>query len=137
MEESLFNKLVLIRRELHKHPELGFLEFKTAALVQAELEQLQIPVERVLSTGVIGTLQKSPGPTVLLRADMDALLVLEDTDLPFKSLTDGCMHACGHDLHTAMLLGAAHVLKDADFSGTVKFLFQPAEESALRSPEKA
>ena len=136
MEEQIFNKLVHIRRQLHQNPELGFHEFKTAALLQAALEELQIPVERVISTGLIGVLQKGPGPTVVLRADMDALPVLEDTDLPFRSLTDGCAHACGHDLHMTILLGAAHLLNKADFSGTVKFLFQPSEEGSLRSPEK-
>ncbi|HVU55420.1 MAG TPA: M20 family metallopeptidase [Puia sp.] len=136
MEERLFDKLVRVRRRLHQIPELGFQEFKTAAFLQAELEALQIPVERVLATGLIGVLRKGAGPTVVLRADMDALPVLEGTNLPFKSLTDGCAHACGHDLHMTILLGAAHLLNKADFNGTIKFLFQPSEESALRSPEK-
>src|SRR6187402_3603452 len=100
MDEQLFSKLVTIRRQLHQNPELGFQEHKTAALIEHELGQLQIPTERVASTGVIGTLQKGPGPTVILRADMDALPVLEDTGLSYRSLTDGLMHACGHDLHT-------------------------------------
>lgn len=136
MEAQLFNELVRIRRQLHQNPELGFQEFKTADLVEGELKKLQIPTERVISTGVIGTLRKGPGPVILLRADMDALPVLEDTGLSFRSLTDGCAHACGHDLHMTILLGAAHLLREADFKGTVKFLFQPSEESSLRSPEK-
>jgi amidohydrolase len=136
MEDTLFNRLVKIRRQLHRNPELGFVEFKTAELLQEELEALQIPVERVVSTGLIGTLQKGKGPVILLRADMDALPVQEDTGLPFSSSTEGCMHACGHDLHMTMLLGAAHLLKDAAFEGTVKFVFQPSEEGSLRSPEK-
>lgn len=136
MEEKLFNELVRIRRQLHRHPELGFNEFKTAALVEDSLGRLDIPVERVASTGVIGTLEKGAGPMIVLRADMDALPVQEDTGLPFRSTTDGVMHACGHDLHTTMLLGAAHLLKDMDFEGTVKFVFQPSEEGNLRSPER-
>jgi len=133
---QLFNELVRIRRQLHQNPELGFQEFKTADLIEGELKKLRIPTERVISTGVIGTLRRGTGPTVLLRADMDALPVLEDTGLSFRSLTDGCAHACGHDLHMTILLGAAHLLNEVDFNGTIKFLFQPSEESALRSPEK-
>ena len=136
MDSQLFGRLVGIRRQLHQHPELGFTEFKTAALVESFLQELDIPVERVAVTGVVGTLKKGEGPTVMIRADMDALPVLEDTGLPFSSLTEGLMHACGHDLHTTMLLGAAFLLKEARFEGTVKFVFQPAEESNLRSPVK-
>jgi len=136
MKDQLFNELVRIRRQLHQNPELGFQEFRTADLIEGELKKLQIPTERVISTGVIGTLRKGPGPTVLLRADMDALPVLEDTGLSFRSLTDGCAHACGHDLHMTILLGAAHLLHTADFKGTIQFLFQPSEESSLRSPVK-
>jgi amidohydrolase len=136
MEDFLFNKLVMIRRHLHRNPELGFVEFETAALIESELKALEIPVERIVGTGLIGTLQKREGPVVVLRADMDALPVQEDTGLPFSSSTDGCMHACGHDLHMTMLLGAAHLLKNAPFDGTVLFVFQPSEEGSLRSPEK-
>lgn len=134
MDQQLFSRLVSIRRQLHQNPELGFREYKTGELIEDELKNLQIPTEKVASTGIIGTLRKGEGPTVVLRADMDALPVLEDTGLPYRSLTDGVMHACGHDLHTTMVLGAAHLLHDRDFRGTVKFLFQPAEESPLRSP---
>lgn len=148
MDKQLFDRLVSIRRQLHQNPELGFTEFKTAALVEHHLRELDIPFEKVAVTGIVATLKKgsgsasssgsSPasGPTVMLRADMDALPVLEDTGLPFSSLTDGLMHACGHDLHTTMLLGAAYLLKEKDFEGTIKFVFQPAEESNLRSPVK-
>jgi amidohydrolase len=136
MEPGLFEKLVSVRRQLHQMPELGFNEFKTAALIRAQLEELQIPVEPVASTGLIGTLTKGEGPTVMLRADMDALPVQEGTDLPYRSLTDGAMHACGHDLHMTMLLGAAVLLQAAHFQGTVKLVFQPSEEGNLRSPEK-
>jgi len=136
MEEQLFNELVRIRRQLHQNPELGFQEFRTADLIEGELKKLRIPTERVISTGVIGTLRKGNGPTILLRADMDALPVFEDSGLSFRSLTDGCAHACGHDMHMTILLGAAHLLHAIDFKGTILFLFQPAEESSLRSPEK-
>jgi amidohydrolase len=136
MERELFEKLVSIRRQLHQIPELGFNEFKTAALIEAQLEEWQIPVEHVASTGLIGTLKKGEGPTVMLRADMDALPVQEPSDAPFRSLHDGAMHACGHDLHMTMLLGAAALLRGADFQGTVKLVFQPSEEGNLRSPEK-
>lgn len=136
MEEELFNTLVQIRRQLHQVPELGFTEFQTSALVEASLRKLQIPIESVAKTGLIGTLRKGNGPTVVLRADMDALPVSEDPQRPFASKTEGLMHACGHDLHMTMLLGAAHLLKDTAFEGTVKFVFQPSEEGNLRSPEK-
>jgi amidohydrolase len=136
MDNRLFESLVKIRRQLHQNPELGFKEFKTSALVQEQLQALDIPFEGVAETGVIGTLKKGEGPIIVLRADMDALPILEDTDLPFHSLTPGIMHACGHDLHTTMLLGAARLLKEAPFEGTIKLAFQPAEESSARSPEK-
>src|SRR5258706_13579702 len=128
MEQQFFNKLVQIRRQLHQIPELGFMEFKTSALVEAQLRELGIPVESVAKTGLIGTLKKGTGPTVVLRADMDALPVLEDSNVSFPSLTEGVMHACGHDLHMTMVLGAAHLLKEAEFEGTVQFVFQPSVE---------
>ena len=136
METTLFSKLVGIRRRLHENPELSFHEFQTSAFLEGQLTELGIPVEKVASTGLIGTLKKGDGPTVILRADMDALPVEEASGVPFSSKNKGTMHACGHDLHMTMLLGAAHLLKDADFHGTVKFVFQPAEEGNLRSPVK-
>jgi amidohydrolase len=136
METTLFSKLVGIRRRLHENPELSFHEFQTSAFLEAQLTELGIPVEKVASTGLIGTLKKGDGPTVILRADMDALPVEEASGVPFSSKNKGTMHACGHDLHMTMLLGAAHLLKDADFHGTVKFVFQPAEEGNLGSPVK-
>src|ERR1700720_5017712 len=136
MDNRLFESLVTIRRQLHQNPELGFKEFKTSALVQEQLRGLDIPFEGVAETGLIATLSKGEGPTIVLRADMDALPILEDTDLAFHSFTPGVMHACGHDLHTTMLLGAAHQLKDAPFDGTVKLVFQPSEEGTARSPQK-
>lgn len=137
MEKQLFQQLVQIRREIHQTPELGFQEFKTSALVQKYLQKLGIPYETLAVTGILATLKKGEGQTVVLRADMDALPIKEDTGLTFSSGIENKMHACGHDIHTTMLLGAANLLKDKDFSGTVKFLFQPSEEGNLRSPEPA
>lgn len=136
MDHQLFQQLIAIRREIHQNPELGFHEFKTSALVQQYLQELEIPFETLAVTGVLATLKKGEGPTVVLRADMDALPIKEDTGLPFTSLSENKMHACGHDLHTTMLLGAVNLLNDRNFQGTVKFLFQPSEEGNLRSPEK-
>jgi amidohydrolase len=136
MEKQLFDKLVNIWRQLHQHPELGFREFQTSALVQQTLSQLGIPFETVAVTGVLGTLKKGEGPVVVLRADMDALPIQEETGLPFHSVHNNVMHACGHDIHTTMLLGAAHLLQQKAFSGTVQLLFQPSEEGTANSPEK-
>lgn len=136
MQTQLFEKLVGIRRHFHQFPELGFTEFKTSAFIEAQLGELSIATEKVAVTGLIGTLTKGDGPTVILRADMDALPVVEPADAPFRSHHEGVMHACGHDLHMTMLLGAAHLLKDADYRGTIKFVFQPSEEGNARSPVK-
>ena len=126
-------ELIEIRRDLHRHPEVGFKEMRTAGIVAGYLENLGIEVHQGLAaTGVIGTLRGTlPGSRVVgLRADMDALSIQEATELPYASANDGVMHACGHDGHTAMLLGAARYLSEhRDFSGTVRFIFQPAEES--------
>ena len=123
---------VAIRRDIHAHPELGMEEERTAALVARELRALGIEtVEGVGKYGVVGTLRgKRPGQGAIgLRADMDALALTEHTGLPYASKAQGRMHACGHDGHTTMLLGAARVLaEDPDFAGTVHFIFQPAEE---------
>lgn len=123
--------LTVIRRDLHEHPELGFQEHRTAGIVAAELERLGIAVTRGIGgTGVVGVLTgKRPGKTIGLRADMDALPIDEQTNLPWASKTPGVMHACGHDAHTTMLLGAARYLAETcDFAGTAVFIFQPAEE---------
>jgi amidohydrolase len=134
-------RLINWRRDLHEHPELGNREFRTAALVAEHLRALGLDEVRtgVAHTGVIGLLKGAlPGPVVALRADMDALPVTEEVDLPFASKvtttwngeTVGVMHACGHDLHTAILMGVAEVLAGlrANLRGSVKFIFQPAEE---------
>jgi amidohydrolase len=124
--------LTAIRRDIHAHPELGFEETRTAALVAARLRDWGLEVtEGVGRLGVVGTLRgRRPGQGAIgLRADMDALAVTERTGLPYASANPGRMHACGHDGHTTMLLGAAQMLAEApDFAGTVHFIFQPAEE---------
>jgi len=129
-------EIIKTRRELHSNPELSYKEFHTSKFVAEKLKQLGIEVKTgVGGTGVVGILRGSrPGKVVGLRADMDALPVKEEVDLPFKSKNEGVMHACGHDTHVAMLLGAAKILAKhrADLRGTVKFLFQPAEEDGGR-----
>ena len=123
--------IIDIRRELHKHPELMYEEIKTSALVRRELDKLGIAYQSpIAKTGVLALIGNGNGPCVALRADMDALPIHEETDIPFKSEIDGKMHACGHDCHTAMLLGAAKILKskENEFNGTIKLFFQPAEE---------
>jgi hippurate hydrolase len=118
------------RRDLHAHPELAFNEFRTADLVARELADMGIDVHRGLGkTGVVGTLSHGDGPAIALRADMDALPVKELNAFAHCSRQAGTMHACGHDGHTAMLLGAArHLAANPCFRGTVHFVFQPAEE---------
>ncbi|MBX5164121.1 MULTISPECIES: M20 aminoacylase family protein [unclassified Rhizobium] len=123
--------LTALRRDLHAHPELGFEEERTAGIVARLLEEAGIAVHRGLAgTGVVGTLQVGNGTRRIgLRADMDALAMPETAERPYRSTVPGKMHACGHDGHTAMLLGAArHLAATRGFSGTVHFIFQPAEE---------
>ncbi|NID11141.1 amidohydrolase [Fibrella aestuarina] len=139
---SVERKVVTWRRDFHQNPELGNRETRTAGIIAAHLHSLGIEVKTgVGKTGVVGILKGGkPGPVVALRADMDGLPVTERVDLPFKSTVTteynnqqtGVMHACGHDTHVAMLMGAAEVLASmkADLKGTVKFIFQPAEEGA-------
>jgi amidohydrolase len=124
--------LIEIRRDIHAHPELGFEEVRTAGVVAAELARLGIPhTTGIGKTGVVGLIQGGrPGPVLAIRADMDALPMQEKTGLPFASTIDGKMHACGHDIHTTTLLGVAAVLRELapQLAGTVKLVFQPAEE---------
>lgn len=123
--------LTALRQDLHAHPELGFEEERTSAIVARLLEEAGITVHRGLGgTGVVGTLQVGNGTrSIGLRADMDALAMPETADRPYKSTIPGKMHACGHDGHTTLLLGAARALaRSRSFSGTVHFIFQPAEE---------
>jgi amidohydrolase len=125
-------RLVAIRRDIHAHPELAFEETRTAAIVAAELARLGIPHRTgVGRTGVLGRIAGGrPGPTLAIRADMDALPIQEETGLAFASTVAGKMHACGHDIHTATLLGVAAVLQGLapSLAGTVVLVFQPAEE---------
>ena len=119
------------RRTIHQHPELMYEEFETSKLVQKTLSDLDIKFQKDIAiTGVVGIVGNGNGPCVALRADMDALPIHEETDIDFKSKIDGKMHACGHDCHTAMLLGAARLLKEneKEINGTIKLIFQPAEE---------
>lgn len=131
IEADIEASMIAWRRDLHAHPELAFQEHRTADLVAKELIGMGISVVRGLGrTGVVGTLTTGAGPSIGLRADMDALPVLELNEAPHRSTHAGVMHACGHDGHTAMLLGAArHLSSKRDFSGTVHFIFQPAEEN--------
>lgn len=134
------NKVIEWRRDIHQHPELSNQEFRTAGVVEKHLKSLGIPVQvEIAGTGVVGVLEGGkPGPVVALRADMDALPVKEMVDVPFKSEVTavyndqevGVMHACGHDTHVAILMGAAEVLAGMreEIPGTIKFIFQPAEE---------
>ena len=130
--EKYYEEIVRIRHQLHMYPELGYSEFKTSELVATELKKLNLEVKQnVAKTGVVALLRgKYPGKTILLRADMDALRVNEETNLDFKSKVSGVMHACGHDGHTASLLGAAMILSQLrdELHGNIKFMFQPDEE---------
>jgi amidohydrolase len=125
---GLFDTLVTLRRRMHQHPELGFHELETSRLAAETLTALGLSVDTgVGKTGVVGHLGHD-GPTVALRADMDALSISEANDLPYTSRVPGVMHACGHDAHTSMLLGAAMLLSRMELPGRVRFLFQPCEE---------
>lgn len=120
-------------RDLHRHPELAFHEHRTAAAVVSALRPLELDVTTgVGGTGVVAVLHNGSGPVIMVRADMDALPVAEATGLPYSSATDGVAHACGHDMHTACLVGALHLLAGGreEWSGTVVAVFQPAEELA-------
>ncbi|MBL7738037.1 MAG: amidohydrolase [Chitinophagaceae bacterium] len=125
-------EFIEIRHHLHAHPELSYQEFETSKFVQAKLKEQGIPFEIKATTGVIGLIEgKNPGKRIVaLRADMDALPIKEENDVIYKSKHEGVMHACGHDVHTTCLLGAARILNELknEWEGTVKLIFQPGEE---------
>lgn len=121
-----------IRRHIHAHPELSYKEFKTSAFVQEKLQILNIPFEIKATTGVVGLIKgRNPEKRVIaLRADMDALPIREENNISYKSQNEGVMHACGHDAHTSILLGASKILNELkeEWEGTIKLIFQPGEE---------
>jgi hippurate hydrolase len=123
---------IAIRRHLHANPELSYQEFETCKFVQAQLTKIGIPFTVIATTGVLGIIEgKNPSKRVIaLRADMDALPIVEENEVDYKSKNEGVMHACGHDVHTTILLGAAKILWSLrdEFEGTIKLLFQPGEE---------
>ena len=132
--KKLQDELTRLRRDIHANPELGFQEFRTSALVADTLTELGIDVKTgVGRTGVVGQIGTGDGPTIAIRADMDALPILQDSTAEYKSQNDGVMHACGHDAHTAILLGTANLLRQSfaedNWNGNVRFLFQPSEEA--------
>lgn len=130
--DDILTRLRQVYREIHQHPELSLEEHATAERIETELSRLDVEVQRIGGTGVVAVIRNGTGPTVLARADTDALPVAEQTGLEYSSQIDGAMHACGHDMHVATLLGAVEVLatnKDS-WSGTSIGLFQPAEETA-------
>lgn len=134
-EEALkvFDEVVAMRRHFHMFPEPPMAEYETSKVVQAQLKAMGIPFETVGETGVVGMIGSGHPKTIALRADMDALMIQEQSQVSYKSQNDGCMHACGHDGHTASLLGATKILKAYEdlLNVNVKLIFQPAEENCL------
>lgn len=132
LSEKYHTETVSYRHHIHSNPELSFEEFKTSAYIRAKLEEWDIPFEVMAGTGVVALLKgnKPSGKVIALRADMDALPIQESNDVPYRSKNAGIMHACGHDVHTSSLLSTIRILNDCkdDFGGSIKFIFQPAEE---------
>ncbi len=130
---AITEEVVSLRRDFHANPELGFEEHRTAGIVEKYLQDLGIITNRIAKTGVVGMIEGAkPGPVLMLRADLDALPVNEENDVPYSSKRAGVMHACGHDAHIAMLLGAAKILSNMreEIAGSIKLVFQPNEEIA-------
>lgn len=130
INETLLGEVKQWRQQIHSQPELGFKEFKTSSFIVDKLKSFGIEVHQGLGgTGVVGALKNGSGPTIGIRADIDALPIKEQNDIEHKSTHENCMHACGHDGHTSVLLGTAkHLSQHKNFSGTIYFIFQPAEE---------
>ena len=132
ISESFFEEIRTCRRHLHQHPELSFEEYHTADFIENKLREIGIEnIQRIAKTGVTFLLEGSrPGKNIALRADIDALPILEKNEIDYKSKYDGIMHACGHDVHTSCLIGVAKILSQlkSEFKGSVKFIFQPGEE---------
>jgi amidohydrolase len=132
LASDIFEQVVGFRRHIHANPELSFKEFETSAYIQAQLQAWGIPFSTLANTGVVGLIKGDlPSEQVIaLRADMDALPILEANEKPYVSKNPGVMHACGHDVHSSSLLGTAYILNSmkAEFGGTIKLIFQPAEE---------
>jgi len=120
--------MVKIRRHIHQYPELGYQEYKTSDFIKKKLEELKIPFRGAAKTGIIADIKRDGKKKIALRADIDALPIQERNDIPYKSRNSGKMHACGHDAHTTMLLGAARILKGIKKGPDVRLLFQPSEE---------
>ncbi|RLG60813.1 amidohydrolase [Candidatus Geothermarchaeota archaeon] len=131
--KKLSEYIIERRRDFHMYPELAYEEERTSGIVKDELDKLGFKTYRVAKTGVIGELRKNADKTIALRADMDALPIQEENDVPYRSRVDGKMHACGHDAHTAMLLGAANIFAkyEDELNVNLKLIFQPAEEGGL------
>ncbi|HTK20202.1 MAG TPA: M20 family metallopeptidase [Mucilaginibacter sp.] len=132
LSHNIFNEVVANRRHIHANPELSFHEVETSAFVAKKLEDMGLEYHKMANTGLVALIKgdKPSDQVVALRADMDALPILEANDVPYKSQNNGVMHACGHDAHTSSLLGTAKILTElkSQFAGTVKLIFQPAEE---------
>lgn len=132
LASQIHQEVVINRRHLHQNPELSFHEYQTSAFIAAALDKLGIPYQKMADTGIVALLSgaKPSDAVIALRADMDALPIIEANEVSYTSKNQGVMHACGHDVHTSSLLGTAKILSELrdEFAGTVKFIFQPAEE---------
>ncbi len=132
LSEKYFEEILQIRRHLHQYPELSFKEYETSNFIKNELNKIGLLHETIFNTGITGELKgnKKGGPVIALRADIDGLPIQEKNEISYKSKNEGIMHACGHDVHAAVLIGTLRILNELrdEFAGTVKFIFQPAEE---------